>query len=364
MRPQQFITAARKGKLGPVYFLRGPDQFLQEECRTAVTTALPPEVRSWCLAEIDFVPGRLGRELEGARQMPMLGGQSFLLFSDPEDFRHAHDEDYESMEGYLERPAPFATVIFAAAQPDRRRRFIRLLEKKAEVVELTPLSRPEAALWLKEYLERAGVEIAADLAETLVGKFEASGDPRKESSASGVNLLWLRTEIEKLLTAKPDTRRIEPQDLELIVAFREEHVIGKLLMAVAERQLPEALAHLRALLESKESEMLLLWSVGDLFRRALENPERSPAGPGGRRGAWSRSANPFSSVEIAPQVNRHYQRAEILQSLRLLRQTDLGIKSSWKDSRILLEFLVWRIVVGRGSGSIPGFELSRANLEA
>jgi hypothetical protein len=33
--------------------------------------------------------------------------------------------------------------------------------------------------------------------------------------------------------------------------------------------------------------------------------------------------------------------------MRAVRHADLGIKSSWKDSRILLEFLVWQIVVGK-----------------
>jgi len=36
-----------------------------------------------------------------------------------------------------------------------------------------------------------------------------------------------------------------------------------------------------------------------------------------------------------------------MQALRAVRRADLGIKSSWKDSRILLEFLVWQIVVGK-----------------
>lgn len=364
MRPQQFVTDAGKGKLGPAYFLRGPDRFLQEECRTAVAASLEPSVRSWCLAEIEFVPGRLGRDLEGARQMPMLGGRSFLLFADPEDFRHAHDQDYEALENYLERPSPFATVVFIAAEPDHRRRFIQMLEKKAEVVELSPLSRKQAAHWLEEYLNRGGVEIDGKLAETIVARFEQSRDARREAGASGVNLLWVRTEIEKLLTARPTSRRVEPQDLEIIVGFREEHVIGKLLAAIAERQWPQALAHLRALLESKESEMLLLWSMADLFRKALEAPGGNTAGPGGRRGAWARWANPFAPLEIAPRVNHNYSRAEILQCLRLLRQTDLGIKSSWKDSRILLEFLVWRIVVGRGSKSFPGLELPAPPPEA
>ena len=59
-----------------------------------------------------------------------------------------------------------------------------------------------------------------------------------------------------------------------------------------------------------------------------------------------------------------HSRQEILQALRHVRQTDLGIKSSWKDSKILLEFLVWRIIVGRGAESYPAFELPTPAVEA
>src|SRR3990172_10170864 len=110
MRPTEFITTLRQGQPGPADFLRGPDRFLHEECRAAIVAALPAEAREWCLTEIEYQPGRLGRELEGASQMPMLGGHSFFVFSDPEDFKRVPDEDYEALQGYLERPSPFATV--------------------------------------------------------------------------------------------------------------------------------------------------------------------------------------------------------------------------------------------------------------
>jgi DNA polymerase III delta subunit len=363
MRASEFFAAVRQGKLGPAYFLCGPDRFLQEECRSALIASLPADAREWCLAEIEFSPGRMARDLEGALQMPMLGGHSFLLFSDPEDFKHAGDPDHEALAAYLERPSPFATVVFAAAEPDRRRRFIQLLEKKSEVVNLLPLARREAAEWLRQFVARAGVELEPALAEELAAKFESSKDPRKEGAA-GVNLLWARTEVEKLLTAKPGAKKWQREDLQLIVAFREEHVIGKLLQGIAERDFPHALENLRALLASKESEMLLLWSIGDLFRQALKGSAAPGYGARGGRGPWNRWSNPFSSQEIAPQLQRNYSRAEILQALRHVRQADLGVKSSWKDSKILLEFLIWRIIVGRGTESVPAFELPSSAVEA
>ncbi len=345
MRASEFITTLRKGKPGPAYFLRGTDRFLHEECRKAVIAAISPEARPWCLAEFEFEPGRIEQELEGAAQMPMLGGHSFLLFSDSEDFKHAGEEDTEALKNYFARPSPFATLVFAAVEPDRRRKFITLLEKQAELVELLPLNRREAAAWAEDFLRQAGKEIDPALAEEIATKFEISNESRGDAKPSGVNLLWMRTELEKLLTSLPDKKCLEAPDLELIVAFREEREIGKLLRAISERQCSTALELLRALLGSKVAEALLLWNIANLFRQALRDSANS--GRGGSYGGWSRPGNPFSPWELAKVVLNHYTREEMLQALRAARRADLRVKSSWKDSRILLEFLVWQIVVGK-----------------
>jgi len=135
------------------------------------------------------------------------------------------------------------------------------------------------------------------------------------------------------------------------VTFREEHEIGKLLGALAERHFGKALTYLRELLASKQPETLLLWCIGDLFRQAIKGT------PAYARGGWSRPASPFSTYEIAQRAARTYSRDELLLALRLVRGADLAIKSSWKDSAILLEFLVWQIITARSAGSAPAFEL-------
>ncbi|HEY6290129.1 MAG TPA: DNA polymerase III subunit delta [Terriglobia bacterium] len=357
MRPTEFIAQVSGGKACACYFLRGPDRFLHEECRAAVVAAVPPEARAWCLSEVDFEAGQLTRQLDNARQMPMLGGRSFFLFSDPDDLRRAGDEDLDALVAYLQKPSLFATLIFAAAEPDRRRRFVQLLEKKTVVVEMLPLDRVEAARWLQAYLRRAGVSVTPELAGEVASRFEDRPDTRSDTRP-GVNLLGMRTEVEKLLTAKPAVKRLEPADLELIVSYREDHEISKLLEAIAERQLGPAIARLRALVASKEPEALILWSIGDLFRQALKSTSAASAsgrsgsgrmGSGGQRDQrnWYRPGGRSSTYEIAQRAVRRYSPEELGQALRRTRDADLAVKSAWKDSKLLLEILIWQVTVGR-----------------
>ncbi len=340
MGPEEFIAVLRKGSPGAAYFHRGPDRFLHEECRRAARAAVPEESRAWCLTEIEFEPGKLEHDLQAALQIPMLGGHCYFLFSDSEDFEQAGDDDAEALADYLEKPSATATLVFSAVEPDRRRKFIQLLEKKTTVVEMRPLSVRQAAAWAKEFLHRAGVEVDAGLAEEIAGKF-LPGSSLRDPNPQGVNLLWMRTELDKLITAMDGKQRLEPSDLQLIATFQEEHEIGKMLRAIAERQCGDALEFLRSLVASKVAETLLLWCIGDLFRQALKSSGQAGYGGGG----WGRQSNPFATWEIAPVARRRYSQKELLQALTLVHQADLGIKSSWKDSSILLEFLIWRITI-------------------
>lgn len=345
MGPEEFIAAVRTGNLAPAYFHCGPDRFLHQECRDAVRAAVPEESRAWCLTEIEFQPGLLARELQAALQIPMLGGHSYFLISDADDFRHADEDDAKALAAYLDNPSPSATLIFSAIEPDRRRKFIQLLEKQTAVVEMRPLSIRQAAAWAKEFLHRAGVEADAGLAEEIASKF-LPGSSSRDPDPQGVNLLWMRTELEKLITAIGGNRKLAPADLQLISNFQEEHEIGKMLRAIADRHCGDALGFLRSLVASKVAETLLLWCIGDLFRQALKSSGQSSSYGGG---SWRGQSNPFATWEIAPSARRRYTQEELLKALALVHQSDLGIKSSWKDSTILLEFLIWRITSAPGA---------------
>jgi DNA polymerase III delta subunit len=236
---------------------------------------------------------------------------------------------------------------------------------------MRPLSGAQAASWLRSFLEQRGVGIDPQLAAEIVSRFESSPESGGEGKGAGVNLLWLRTEMEKLLTAHPQAKHLEREHLDTLVVFREEHEIGKLLGALAERRFETALTQLRILLRSKEPETLILWRLGDLFRQALKASAMPPPMPrsasyaGGRRG-WSPFSNPFSTQQIAPRAAQHYSRQELARALRFVRRADLGIKSSWKDSRILLEFLIWQIITGKESGTVhePAEALPAAQTES
>lgn len=349
IRFSEFAAAIKKGHAVPVYFLCGPDAFLHEEGRRAAAAAIPLEARNWCFTEIAFKPGELVRQLEPASQIPMLSDRVVVYVSCPDDFGRATDADCATLAEYLKNPSSFATVIFAARRPDRRRRFIQALEKGAALVEMMPPTPRDAAAWLADYLRQRGITIQARVADIIARRFEVAAEGSERGRESGgVNLLWMRTEIDKLLTARRGVDHLEEADVAFLAEPRDEHEIGKLLTALAARKVDEALAVLRDLMVSKESETLLLWCVGDLFRQALK-----AAGGPLRTAPWRTTGSGYSTFEIAPRVRASYSREEMTRAITLVRAADLAIKSSWKDSGVLLEGLIWQVATGKNAAAQP-----------
>ena len=234
-------------------------------------------------------PGSFAHALEGAEQMPMLGGHNFLLISDTEDFKQAGDEDVEALARLPGTPLALLHGGFSGHGAGPAAALHHVARKKSAGGGVA-LAGPPGGRGLGGALSSntRAWKSRASLAEEIAGKFEISQDSRSAAGPSAVNLLWMRTELEKLLTARPGMKRVESADLEVIVAFREEREIGKLLRAIGERKCAVALATLRELLASKVAETLILWCIGDLFRQALRGVSSY-----GNRGGWSRGRQPL-----------------------------------------------------------------------
>ena len=322
MTPKQFVDRLRRGDWAPVYFFCGEEAFLHQKCRQELLKALPEEAHAWGVHSLEWRAGELAGVLDQASQMPMVGPRNLFLIRDAEDFAHAKEADYEALQGYLRQPPLFSTVVFMAEEPDRRRRFVTLLFKQAEVVEMRRPEAAEVVRWISRLLQRQGVEIDREAAEELAEEF-------------GRNLLWIHTELEKLRLSRPEQKRITVRDLESLVSLAEDHEVTRLLRCIAERKGREALLQLAHLIRSHEPELRLLWHIGHLFRRSLSlsnYPDRYPARPG--RGA-----------DLLPRIAaRSYSHQERLQALRSVHEADLEIKSSWKDTHLHLEFLIWKII--------------------
>lgn len=312
-------------RLGPLYLLIGDDvrrieQLLDEIESTIDAADRPFAVDRLYAAEGGGAPVDI---VSTARVFPMLGDRRIVIVmraerllkpkraskaAEIEDIDTVGEEpaaiDLSALEEYVDKPVASTSVVFVATDVDRSRRFTKRLVEKAQVVEFsgldadTPQERRDlkraAAVELREQIERAGRTIDPKVLEMLVDR--AAGDISK-----------LRGDVERLLLYTEGQTRISRDDVDEIAAVESTvEDDWAVVNAIADGKPALALRETGYRLDRGDSPHMLVgqlrWWVSE--RLSQSAPER-----------------------VKP-------------ALEALFRTDLALKSSGGDERVLIERLI------------------------
>ena len=215
MKPADLRKQIASGETGPLYLLEGDD--LQSRHDLAVEFgALVDEglhafnVQSFYANEATNASARdqmMGEIISAARTVPMMAPRRVLLVHEAEKLlsprKGKDDEDApapsttagkkkraltpsEEFEAYLESPEVLTTLVFIAGPLEANRRLVKVLRKRAVVVECGTLQdAAEAGKWVKAALQNEGFEIQPKAITALL-------------DATGLSLGRIRAAVEKL----------------------------------------------------------------------------------------------------------------------------------------------------------------------
>jgi DNA polymerase-3 subunit delta len=262
--------------------------------------------------------------VDSARVLPMLGDRRIVIVLRAEKFLKpkravkpadgaeapsAGDEgeaaaaDLAPLEEYLKAPVSSATVVFVATDIDRGRRLTKSLLASAQVLEFTGLdadkfaervdARQVAARQLKDDLQRLGRTIDARALTLIIDR-------------AGTDISKLRDDTERLLLYTEGRKAISQADVEEVVAVAADVDPFAVVNAIGD---------------------------GDAARALRETTKRLDQGDNvhafvGQLRWWIETKLSFS----AP--------ARVKPALDALLRTDLALKGSGGDERVLVERLV------------------------
>jgi DNA polymerase III delta subunit len=212
--------------------------------------------------------------------------------------------DFAPLEEFLDSPVPSSTVVFVATEMDRTRRLTKKLVAKAVIVEFGGLSADGAAArregrrtaedWLREELTRAGRAIEPDAARLIVAR-------------AGHDITKLRGDVERLLLYTEGRKRISTDDVMETVA--DDQAVADewgIVNAIADGDAARALAETARRMDRGDSPHQLLGQLRWWVSARLSEADESRVRP----------------------------------AMDALLRTDLALKSSGGDDRVLLERLV------------------------
>lgn len=326
--PTASLSAVRKqiaaNTLAPVYVIVGDDDVEMSRLANDLSAVVEDELRAFNLERLYASDkGVTARSIaEAARTLPMLGERRVVIVLRAEkilkpkrrgkttDDAEEEDDierpsDLDVLEDYVKDPSPQTTLVFVADDVDRQRRLFKALAKDATIVECWGLRAGKS--------DKVDLRQAARTAEQLVKQAVADAGSQIEASAArlvaeraGADIAKLRGDLDRLLLFTSGKPKITLADVREVVSAETAQDDWAVTNAIARGDAAEALRQLGLALEGGGVSYQILGQLAWFVREKMT------------------AADPR---RVKPAVEA-------------LFRTDVELKSSAGDPRVLLERLV------------------------
>jgi DNA polymerase-3 subunit delta len=328
---EALVAQVAAGALQPVYLIVGDDDVAKDDAIRALQAAVPEDAQPFAferhsaLDKLD--PATI---VTSARTLPFLGDRRVIVVTGAEkwftgkrkggeDAGAGEDDDAGSvdvLEAYFERVEPASTVAFVAADVNRTLRTVKALLKTAAVIECWGLKgekdpRGQAA---GEVMGRAGRLVAGLLKRAGMTIDRAAVEPLLAHAGTDIGVL--RGDVERLTLYCHGRKTVTADDVHAVVSGTALLNPWGVVNAVERGDAREALRQLRVVTEAGEAPYMTLGQIGWWVRNKLPqmgSPDRVRA------------------------------------AVDAVFRTDLAMKSSGGEPRILLERLVVELCARAGS---------------
>ena len=285
------------GATGLLYMLVGADEVEKSTVAGEFADLVEEGLRAFNVDRVYGGDVRIDELIDHANTLPMMVPRRVVIILEAEKLlipkreSKAAEADQERLEGFIKQPPPHATVVFVCGPLDMRRRAVKLLVREAQVVDCGTIEdAADAERWVKTRAARDKINLDAGASRALVQR-------------AGRDIVRLRAGLERVALYAMGQPRITADDvLAAVPAGPEAQADFGIANAIKNRDAREALKQLALALDGGAVPYFVLGQL---------------------RTAAERLAAPRLKAGIDA-----------------VFRTDIAIKSSGGDPRILLERLV------------------------
>jgi DNA polymerase-3 subunit delta len=310
--------------LDPLYLIVGDDEAEMARLAGELCAVVEDELRAFNVDRLyasdkSTTPGAI---VEAAKLLPMMSTRRVVVVlraekilkpkrrgkaDDPveEEEGAAGAGDIDVLEAYVKAPEPQTVLVFVASDVDRSRRLYKALQKQATIVECWGLKESKDA--------RVDLRQVARQAEQLVRQAVSDAGQQIEPAASrlvaeraGTDIARLRGDVDRLLLYAAGKPRITLADAKEVVSAESAQDDWAVTNAIQRGDTASALRYLGLSLDSGAVPFMVLGQLAWFVREKLAFVDARRVKP----------------------------------ALEAVFRTDLDLKSSGGDPRVLLERLV------------------------
>jgi DNA polymerase III delta subunit len=292
------------GETAPLYALIGADEVEKSEVAAQFVAMVDEGLSAFNVDRLYGGEAKVDQVIDSANTLPMMVPRRVVIVHEAEKLlipkreTKAAEEEQERLEAFLDDPSPHSTVVFVCGSLDMRRRIVKLLLKVGQVVDCGTIEdEADAERWLKARAARDKVTFEPAAARALIER-------------AGLDVARLRAGFERVVLYALGQSTITAADVrESVPAGPEAQADFGIAKAIWRNDARDALRELGLALEAGAVPVMLM---GQLRAAAEKLP--------------------------GPRLRR---------AIDAVFRTDLALKSSGGEPRILLERLVVELCAKR-----------------
>jgi DNA polymerase III delta subunit len=315
LTPSAVIKQIESGNPDPVYLVQGEDE-IEKSALAAKFADLVDEglhafnvesVHAGDLTTGDKLADGVASLIATARTLPMMAPRRIVTVLQAETLlvpkreSEAGTRALDQLETLIKQPERQTVLVFVAAVVDKRGRMYKLLQKHATIVECgVLLDQADAERWVRTRVAAAGAELDPAAARLIAQR-------------AGTDVKRLRADVERLLLYALGQKSITADDVREVTGPAALQDDWAMTNAIESGRAGEALQQLALMLDAGAPAEKVLGQLGWVVRAKF------PA--------------------MAPN--------QLMPAVDALFRTDLDLKRSAGDPRILLERLVVELCAGK-----------------
>ncbi len=315
LTPSAVIKQIESGSPDQIYLVQGEDE-IEKSALAARFADLVDEglhafnverVHAGDLTTGDRLADGVASLIAAARTLPMMAPRRIVTVLQAETLLMPKRESeaalraLDQLEAFIKQPERQTVVVFVAATVDKRGRMYKLLQKHATIVECgVLLDQADAERWVRTRVAAAGAELDPTAARLIAQR-------------AGTDVKRLRADVDRLLLYALGQKSISADDVREVTGPAALQDDWAMTNAIEGGQAGEALRQLALMLDAGAPAEKVLGQLGWVVRAKF--PALAPN-------------------QLRPAVDA-------------LFRTDLDLKRSAGDPRVLLERLVVELCAGK-----------------
>lgn len=330
------LKEIQANKLESVYVFHGTEEYFIQNLKLAVVKQLVPvtdeEVFHYDLEETPIEDVIIDLET-----YPFFTEHKLIIAEHPHFLQAGQkksrvEHQTAALERYIEHPVPYATLILIGAYEklDQRKKIVKALQKQTKVVACNPIRDRELYKWIEQIAQDLHITIDRDVFEVL-------------EAALSTNLFLLQSELQKLALFVGEGGHVSRAIAEELVARSTESSALKLVDAVLNKNLEQAIRIFNDLLKMNEEPIALIGLLSFQFRTILRVKLLQAKGYTEKQMQKQISVHPFV-IKLAYTRQRSMRKEDLERIMIELAETDAAIKTGTMDKTLAFELLLYNLI--------------------